>query len=74
VEFIHGIQMEGNTKRGIKTEEMKTEREVGRKEVATNSAAAATCDNRAFRNARSWMLWMHRFRDGNSDRQVASAR
>jgi hypothetical protein len=66
--------MEGKTKRGIKTEEMKEEREVGRKEGGTNAAAAATCDNRAFTNSRGWTLWMHRFIDGIIDRQVASAR
>jgi hypothetical protein len=66
--------MEGKTKRGIKTEEMKEEREVGRKKGGTNAAAAATCDNRAFTNSRSWTLWMHRFKDGIIDRQVASAR
>jgi hypothetical protein len=65
---------------GRKYEERKKERrdegreEVGRKKGGTNAAAAATCDNRAFTNSRSWMLWMYRFRDGIIDRQLARAR
>jgi hypothetical protein len=65
---------------GRKYEERNKERrdegreEVGRKKGGTNAAAAATCDNRTFTNSRSWTLWMHRFRDGIIDRQVASAR
>jgi hypothetical protein len=66
--------MEVNKKRGIKRQEMKEEREVGRKKGGTNAAAAATYDNRPFTNSRSWSLWMHRFRNGIIDRQVASAR
>jgi hypothetical protein len=66
--------MEGDKKRGIKRQEMKEEIDVGRKKGGTNAAAAATCDNRPFTNSRSWSLWIHRFRNGITDRQVASAR
>jgi hypothetical protein len=59
---------------GGDAEAMKEEREVGRKTGGINTAATATCNNRAFINSRSWTLWMHCFRDGIIDRQVASAR